>query len=243
MQSKRAVLYARVSRDDRANEGRNLHSQLDMCRKYALAQGWTVIAELAEDERGASGALPNLPRLNELLELAQRGEFDVLVVRELDRLSRSLPKQLWIEDLLSKSGVQIEYVLGDYPDTPEGRFMKNVRAAVAELERLKTYERSERGKLHAVRAGSTLVCGRPPYGYDVIKHKGKYQLRIREDEAQVVRLVFDWYANGDEGGQTLSLNKIAQRLTEMRIPTYADSRPQFTWKVSYPGRWNRSSVI
>ena len=35
----RAVLYARVSGDDRSNEGRNLESQLEMCREHARSQG------------------------------------------------------------------------------------------------------------------------------------------------------------------------------------------------------------
>ena len=34
--SKRAVLYARVSGDDRHREDRNLIGQLDMCRTFAL---------------------------------------------------------------------------------------------------------------------------------------------------------------------------------------------------------------
>jgi DNA invertase Pin-like site-specific DNA recombinase len=37
---KRAVLYARVSGDDRDREGRNLVGQLDMCRVYAQRKGW-----------------------------------------------------------------------------------------------------------------------------------------------------------------------------------------------------------
>ena len=49
---KRAILYARVSSDDTGKDGRNLAGQLDMCREYAERQGWQVVAELAEDERG-----------------------------------------------------------------------------------------------------------------------------------------------------------------------------------------------
>jgi site-specific DNA recombinase len=107
--TKRAVLYARVSSDDRANEGRNLSGQLNMCRSHASEKGWTIVAELAEDDRGASGAELDLPQLNHFLGMASRREFDVLVVREIDRLSRSLPKRLFIEDELNKAGIHIEY--------------------------------------------------------------------------------------------------------------------------------------
>jgi DNA invertase Pin-like site-specific DNA recombinase len=44
--NKRAVSYARVSSDDRGKDSRNLAGQLEMCREYALQQGWTIIAEL-----------------------------------------------------------------------------------------------------------------------------------------------------------------------------------------------------
>ena len=57
--NKRAVLYARVSSDDRGKDGRNLAGQLEMCRDYAVENGWQIVAELSEDDRGASGPLMN----------------------------------------------------------------------------------------------------------------------------------------------------------------------------------------
>jgi len=44
---KRAVLYSRVSADDRSKEGRNLASQLEMGQKYAGERGYQVVAQLA----------------------------------------------------------------------------------------------------------------------------------------------------------------------------------------------------
>lgn len=243
MEVKRAVLYARVSHDDREREGRNLKSQLDMCRAYTLARGWDIIAELAEDDRGASGARLDLPQLNQMLDWAKQHRFDVLVVRELDRLARSLPKQLLIESILTKAGIQIEYVLGEYPNTAEGTFLKNVRAAIAELERLKIAERTTRGKIQAVKAGNIMVGSLPPYGYEKYRINGKTQLRIREDEAQIVRLIYEWYGNGDEEGIKRSVREIAQRLTAMRVPTYSDTRPHLVNRQYLRhGYWSPSTV-
>ena len=135
---KRAVLYARVSSDDRGKEDRNLLGQLDMCREYASAHGWEVVEELAEDDRGASGASFELPQLLKALNMASSQTFDVLIVREIDRLSRRLAKQLIVEEEFKRHGVDIEYVLGEYDETPEGVLLKNVRAVIAEYERLKT---------------------------------------------------------------------------------------------------------
>jgi site-specific DNA recombinase len=60
---KRAVIYARVSSDDRSKEDRNLESQLKMGREYAAKHGYKIVMELPEDDRGASGAAFDLPQL------------------------------------------------------------------------------------------------------------------------------------------------------------------------------------
>ena len=78
---KRAVLYARVSGDDRRNEDRNLAGQLTMCRDYARSRGYEIVTELAEDDRGASGAAFELEQLNRASEMARNGAFDVFVTR------------------------------------------------------------------------------------------------------------------------------------------------------------------
>ena len=88
----RAVTYARVSGDDRGKGGRNLDSQIEMAREYAEKHGYKIIEALKEDDRGASGASFELEQLKRVREMAARQEFDVLVVRELDRLSRNLAK-------------------------------------------------------------------------------------------------------------------------------------------------------
>src|SRR5690606_26259570 len=113
------------------SDGRNLPGQLEMCREHAAGRGWRVVAELAEDDRGASGADLDLPELARALSMARAGEFDVLVTRELDRLARGLAKQLIVEAELKSAGVDVEYVLGEYANTPEGTLQKHVRAVIA----------------------------------------------------------------------------------------------------------------
>lgn len=241
--TKRAVLYARVSSDDwAATQGRNLESQLEMCRQHALSRGWIVIAELAEDERGASGASLDLEKLSQVLDMARASEFDVLVVREIDRFARSLAKQLIVEQQLKQAGVRIEYVLGEYPDTPEGNLMKNVKASVAEYERLKIAERMSRGRRNSVKAGSVLVYGKPPYGYRSVEREGKWTLEIYEPEARIVRMFFTWYVEGAGDGKPLTITGLARKLTEMGIPTRVDAQPSSGAKKRGQGQWSRSSI-
>lgn len=234
----RAVLYARVSGDDTRTEGRNLAGQLEMCRDYATTKGYLIVAELNEDDKGATGVAIDLPQLNRVREMAQASEFDVLIVREIDRLSRSLAKQLIVEEELKRAGVRIEYVLADYDDTPEGRLSKHIRATIAEYEREKINQRVTRGKRLAAKAGKTLVAGMAPYGYAKFEENEKTGLVICEQEAKVVRLIFRWYIQGK------SLRWIINALNELAIPTWADSRKE-GYRVSKQreaGRWAVGSL-
>lgn len=208
----RAVLYARVSKEDRSKDGRNLDGQLEMGQEYVNEKGYRVVAELAEDDRGASGADIDLPQLNRIREMAHAGQFDVLIVRELDRLSRNLAKQLIVEEELNRYGVRIEYVLAEYDDTPEGRLQKHIRATIAEYEREKIKERMNRGKRLKVKSGSVIVAGRPPYGYKLVKDDKMMWLEVIEEQARIIRLIFTWYLEG------ASFGEIVRRLEEMQVP-------------------------
>lgn len=216
----RAVIYARVSGDDRKNEGLNLKSQLDMCREYAQENNYQIVAELAEDDRGASGAAFNLPELSKITTMAEAGQFDILIVREIDRLSRSLAKQLIVEEDLRRHNVSIEYVLADYENTPEGNLNKHLRATIAEYEREKIRERIIRGRYNKARAGYVVPHkGLSPYAYELVNQGKGYQFAIVEEQAQVVRMMFQWYVIGDESGDKLSLEQMAKRLNKMGIAT------------------------
>ena len=206
---KRAVLYARVSGDDRKNSTSSLEGQLELCREYAKSNGWEVVEELAEDDRGASGASFDLPQLNRALSLANEGKIDVFVTREIDRLARNLGKQLVIETDFTKLGVEIEYVFGDYEDSPEGQLNKHIRAVIAEYEREKIKERLLGGRRRKAKAGFLVKHGNVPYGYQAVEivnadEKLGEKLTIDEAMAQVVRMIFEWYTVDGWGSPTIA---------------------------------------
>jgi site-specific DNA recombinase len=134
---------------------------------------------------------------------------------------------------LKRAGVSIEYVLGEYPDTPEGNLMKHVRASVAEYERLKIIERMVRGRYLKAKSGGILVAKHPPFGYtlELTPDGKKCSLVIHENEAKVVRLIFAWFTISDGTGEPLGTRMIATKLNKLGVPT-----------VSNPIRKTRSRV-
>ena len=80
--------------------------------RYASERGYEAVAELAEV---ASGVSLERPKLNQMMALARGGEFEVLVVLVMDRLSRDADTWLNIETGLKQAEIRIECVLGEYP--------------------------------------------------------------------------------------------------------------------------------
>lgn len=125
----RAVLYTRVCVDD----GQNLAEQLETCRQHARQHDWHVVEELTERE--ASGNLLERPQLNQALEMAQAGEFDILIVRDPYRLSRELTKLLTIETEVKQHGVEIEYILPGRLNTVPADLVQAVMAELPAVRR------------------------------------------------------------------------------------------------------------
>lgn len=209
----RAIIYARVSYDDRDTDGRNLAGQIEMGREYCKKNGYSIIDELAEDSRGASGAEINLPQLNKISDMARAGLFDVLVVRELDRLSRDVGKLYIIEKELKRAKVEIKYVLYDFPNDPSGQLMKNIYASFAQFEREEIRLRMMRGKRNKVKDGNILVSTGAPYGYRPYQDDKFVVLKPVRAEADIINKIFTWYA-----AEGLPIREIVRRLDGMEIP-------------------------
>ena len=131
------------------------------------------------------------PALNELRDLISRDHIKAVIVYDIDRVARKSVYQMLIEEEFRKSGVHIEYVIGQYDDSDEGRLQKQIRASIAEYEKAKILERSKRGKRGKAKSGYVLVGSRPPYGYCVRSEPHKAWLEVDEEEAAIVQMIFD----------------------------------------------------
>ena len=71
--------------------------------EYCKRQGWKVVR--VYDDSGFSGAKDDRPALNEMLQDANKGKFDVLCCWKIDRLARSTAHLLHILTQLKNAGV------------------------------------------------------------------------------------------------------------------------------------------
>lgn len=172
--TKRAALYARVSRVDQS-----VDLQLDECRALAKQRAWTLV-ETYRDE-GISGAKERRPELDRMLDAAKRGRFDVLIVWKGDRLFRSLSHMVETVNYLVSIGVDFVSVTEPF-DTASatGRFVRNIFASFAEMERDLIRERVRAGLAAARRRGR--IGGRPRAAIDVERGRKLLSAVTSQDE-------------------------------------------------------------
>jgi len=236
--AKRAIIYSRVSTDDQAKESKgSLKTQVEACAARAKLNGYLVTETFRED---FSGAEYSRPELDKILELAYSKSFDVLIVYDIDRLSRRASHQYIFEETFKKHGVVIEYINNDFADTLEGQLQRTIYSAFAEYERMKILERSLRGRRAKAKAGFVITGGVAPFGYNYIRNEHGGLFELNEADAKVVKQIYQWYIYGDEFGKRMGFQQIAEKLSESSLPTPFDRNGHK--KRKDVGVWSRSTI-
>lgn len=188
----RCAIYTRKSTDEGLDQDFNsLDAQHEACSAYIASQkqeGWKQLSG-RYDDGGHSGGSLDRPALKRLLEDMAAGRIDMIVVYKIDRLTRSLmdfSKLVERMDRCSCSFVSVTQAFNT--STSMGRLMLNVLLSFAQFEREVTAERI-RDKIAASKKKGMWMGGIPPLGYRAENR----QLVVDEDEALIVRQVFDLY--------------------------------------------------
>ena len=126
---KKAYIYARVSTEEQAEEGKSIETQERICRKWAKDNNF-AIAGIFKDE-GKSATNLNRPALQELIAKCQdREDIDAILVQDTDRLARNTIDHLNVKALLKKKGVEVISISQPMlDDSPEGKLMDTMIAS------------------------------------------------------------------------------------------------------------------
>ncbi len=81
----RAVIYARYSCDNQREE--SIEGQLRECKEFATRKGFTLIGSYID--RAVSAKTDNRPEFQRKVKESASGQFDVVIVWELDRFARN----------------------------------------------------------------------------------------------------------------------------------------------------------
>lgn len=211
------AIYVRVSTQQQAEKGYSLQTQEDACRKKAEEMGATSIKIYKDD--GFSGSYLERPALDNLRDAIDNKMHDAVIVYDVDRLSRDTMLLLLITEQIEQSGAKLLFVNSQYDNTPEGKLFYEIKGSFAKYEKMRIQDRFARGRRGKLRRGLPIMDSHV-YGYDFVD--GQYV--INEKEADVVRMIFDYYIN-HVGGQ----KNIIKLLQDKGIPSPQGST---TWRAS-----------
>ena len=198
----RVTFYARVS-TDKDEQLNSLENQVQYYTQFIQEKrNWTYVQGYVDE--GISGT--STKKRDSFLRMiadAKAGRFDFIITKEISRFSRStLDSIQYTQELLEHDvGVLFQNDNINTLDS-DSEFRLVVMAGVAQDEVRKLSERLKFGFRQAIKNGHVLGNDKL-WGYD----KKDCVLTINEGEAQVVRRIFDLYAN-----QQMGIRRISQVL-------------------------------
>jgi len=198
----RVTFYARVS-TDKDEQLNSLENQVQYYTEFIQSKpNWTYCSGYIDE--GISGtSTKKRDSFNRMITDAKAGRFDFIITKEISRFSRSTLDSIQYTQELLEHDVGV-FFQNDNINTldSDSEFRLVVMAGVAQDEVRKLSERLKFGFRQAIKNGHVLGNDKL-WGYD----KKDCVLTINETEAQVVRRIFDLYAN-----QQLGVRRISQAL-------------------------------
>jgi site-specific DNA recombinase len=219
----RCAVYARFSSEKQSPL--SIEDQVRKCRDYAAQHGWSVLDPHIYSDEAISGATDDRFGLRRMLAAATSREkpFDVVLVDDTSRISRTLKDSFTIHDELRFAGVRLIFVSqGIDTESEQAEVLLATHGIVDSLYIRELAKKTHRGV--EGRALQGFHTGGRCFGYRnvpiedaarVDQHGRSLitgvRLEVREDEAAVVRRIFELYAGGK------SLQKIAKQLNAQAV--------------------------
>lgn len=190
----RVTFYARVS-TDKDVQLNSLDNQVMYFRNLITEnKNWTYVDGYVDE--GISGTSVNKREdFLRMIEDSKKGIFDLVLTKEISRFSRSTLDSIKYTQELLENNVGVLFK-SDNINTimPDSELRLTIMASIAQEEVRKLSERVKFGMKRSIEKGKVL-------GNNVItgykKEKGK--LVIIEEEAEMIKIIFEMYATGEHG--------------------------------------------
>ena len=194
----RVTYYARVS-TDHEEQLNSLENQVMYFENYIKSQtNWIFVPGYVDE--GISGTSVNKrDNFLKMINDAKKGMFTLILTKEISRFSRNTVDSIQYTQELLSCGVGV-YFLNDNINTfdSDSELRLTIMSSIAQDEIRKLSERVRFGYKRSIEKG--ILPGNDNfYGYK--KNKGK--LEIVEEEAELIRLIFNEYSKGKMGTEKL----------------------------------------
>lgn len=215
----RVWIYLRVSTEEQAKEWYGLESQERILKAFITAnedKNWITNDSLIYKDEWISGAtnISERPELSRLEKDIMMKRLDIVLVWKIDRLFRHTQSLLsFVEFLQEKWIIFVSKSESIDLSSPSGKLVLTLLGAIAEMERETIKERTREWKKSKALEWYFIYGQLPPYGYKKEFDGRGNKLTIHEEEAKVVKKIFEMYVNGDK-----TMWEISEYLTSIKAP-------------------------
>ncbi len=220
----KAATYCRVSTEEQSSEGFSLAAQLSALKEYCIKNNIELYDSYVDE--GISGTKEDRPAFQKMINDAEKGLFNVILVHKFDRFARKVELSQRIKSRLKKASVNVISITEPIESSPIGFFQEGILELLSEyfIQNLS----SEIKKGQKERASQGHHHGSVPYGYRT-KNGEAY---IIEEEAKIVKLIYELYLKG------WGYSRIALHLNRSGIKTMNGKM----WQHHQPDRILRNPV-
>lgn len=207
---KRCVCYARVSTDSKEQET-SIESQVAFFKQYVNSNPQLELVDTFIDH-GISGTdVKNRVQFLEMLKQVgveykshkhfevnniTNKPFDVILIKDVSRFSRNLRQCLEIIECLKNNGVAVYFITENiFSDRASDLMMLQLLGTFSENFSRSLSEKIRLGHEMATKNSDRIHSTGRLYGYDYING----ELKINEEEAKVVRLIYKLYTEDLKG--------------------------------------------
>lgn len=191
---KTAVIYARYSSEKQTEQ--SIEGQIRVCNEFAAKNDIKIVDTYID--RATTGTNDNRAAFQKMLSDSDKKPiWDLVLVYALDRFGRNSievavnKQRLQKNNIILISATQRTSVNIDGTKNLDGIILENVLIGLSEYYSAELSQKVRRGQRESRQKGNFLG-GKVPYGYRVENKK----VLIDEERAEVIRLIFQLYANG-----------------------------------------------
>lgn len=213
--------YCRVSTEKEAQID-SLEKQIEFFNEFTKKNGYDLY-KLYADEGISGKQIKHRKQFQQMMQDAKSKKFEKVVVKDVSRFARNTVDLLQSIRELKSYGIEVDFLNNGEIMEGGSEFILTILGAMAQQESANMSKRVKFGK------DITAQKGRVPnlvFGYDKIPDE-RYTLKINEEEAQIVKEIFENYVYKGMG-----TTKIAWELNERGIRTKKTK-----------SRWVQTSIV
>ena len=215
--------YNRLSKEDgdkpESDSIQNQHSINQKHLEYLREQGEQIESVTVYSDDGYAGGNFKRPRYQALIRDVESGKINCIIFKDNSRLGRNYPELgRLMEDYFPQKGVRVISVLNNLDSVKDPRGYCSAIVSFSNIvndDYIRQLSIKIKCTLTMKREREEFIGNYAPFGYQK-DPADRHRLVVDEEQAEIVRKIFDWYEDG------MSASSIAKRLNAMQIMTPGD---------------------